>query len=182
MSFDLARLEGLIDAFADVRLLVVGDLVLDEYVFGDVDRISPEAPVPVVRVREETVVLGGAANVARNAVALGSAVSVCSVVGDDTAGRRVAELLKDIGVESDGLIVAAGRPTTRKTRVIAHSQQVVRFDRESEEAPADALGRQILAAIDRALPAANGAVIADYGKGVGLRKWMEAKGIKKSSG
>ena len=79
----------MLDDFARVRLLVVGDVVLDEYVWGDVDRVSPEAPVPVVHVRDETVVLGGAANVARNATALGASVAVCSVLGDDAGGRRV---------------------------------------------------------------------------------------------
>ncbi len=167
---DEGRLQRLLDGFARVRLLVLGDVVLDEYVWGDVERVSPEAPVPVVHVREETLVLGGAANVARNAVALGAATAVCSVVGDDAAGRRVADLLKDLGVDPAGLIVASGRPTTRKTRVIARSQQVVRFDRETSEPPPPAVHRRLLEAIDAALPGSDGVVVEDYGKGVLSRR------------
>jgi len=149
-----------------VRLLVVGDLVLDEYVWGDVERVSPEAPVPVVHVREETVVLGGAANVARNVVALGGSASFCAVVGEDAAGRRAADLIKHLGIDAGGLLVAPGRLTTRKTRVVARLQQVVRFDRETVEPPPAALGRRLLGAIERQLLACNGVVLEDYGKGV----------------
>jgi D-beta-D-heptose 7-phosphate kinase/D-beta-D-heptose 1-phosphate adenosyltransferase len=160
------RLEKILDRIAGVRLLVVGDLVLDEYVLGDVDRVSPEAPVPVVRVREEAVALGGAANVARNALALGGRAAVCSVVGDDAAGARIAGLLEDIGVDPAFLVVAPGRPTTRKTRVVARSQQVVRFDRESLEPPPPSVGRSLRVSIERALPEVSGVVVEDYGKGV----------------
>jgi D-beta-D-heptose 7-phosphate kinase/D-beta-D-heptose 1-phosphate adenosyltransferase len=160
------RLESLLGEFSRVRLLVVGDLVLDEYVWGEVDRVSPEAPVPVVHVREETVVLGGAANVVRNAVALGGSVAFCSVLGDDAAGRRTVELLEELGVDVGGLILAPGRPTTRKTRIIARSQQVVRFDRETLDPPPPSIGRKLLEAIENALPSVDGVVIEDYGKGM----------------
>jgi D-beta-D-heptose 7-phosphate kinase/D-beta-D-heptose 1-phosphate adenosyltransferase len=169
-KLDPKRLESLLGGFPRVRLLVVGDLVLDEYVWGDVDRVSPEAPVPVVHVREETVVLGGAANVVRNAVALGGSIAFCSVLGDDAAGRRAVGLLEELGVEVGGLILAPGRPTTRKTRIIARSQQVVRFDRETLEAPPPAIGRKLLAAIEKALPSVDGVVIEDYGKGMLSRR------------
>ena len=122
VGFDAGRLEELLDAFGRVRLVVLGDLVLDEYVWGDVGRISPEAPVPVVDVSDETVVLGGAGNVVRNVVALGGRAAFCSVVGDDAAGRLAADLLKNLGVDTEGLVVVEGRPTTRKTRVVARSQ------------------------------------------------------------
>jgi D-beta-D-heptose 7-phosphate kinase/D-beta-D-heptose 1-phosphate adenosyltransferase len=169
-GLDFRRLRSLLDRFAGVRLLVVGDVVLDEYVWGDVDRVSPEAPVPVVHVRNETVVLGGAANVARNATALGASVAVCSALGDDPGGRQVAGLLEDLGVDPDGLILVPGRPTTRKTRVVARSQQVVRFDRETlAPLPADA-GRKLQRAIERALGSVDGVVIEDYGKGVLSRR------------
>ncbi len=161
-----ARLDALLDAFPRARLLVTGDVVLDEYVWGDVDRVSPEAPVPVVRVRDETQVLGGAANVARNAVALGAGVCLCSVVGDDPAGRRIADLVKNLGVDPSGLVVAPGRPTTRKTRIIARSQQVVRFDRETDEPVSPATASLLLAAIERSVSGMEGAIVADYGKGV----------------
>ena len=137
---DLGRLRRCLDGFSRVRLLVAGDLVLDEYVWGEVERVSPEAPVPVVHVREETVVLGGAANVARNIVALGGSVAFCSLVGDDAAGRRAGELLSGLGVDPGGLVVVDGRPTTRKTRIVARSQQMVRFDRETLDPPPPAAG------------------------------------------
>ena len=140
-ELEQARLEALIDGFERVRLLVVGDLVLDEYVWGDVERVSPEAPVPVVRVREETRVLGGAGNVVRNVVALGGSVAFCSLVGDDVAGRRAVDLLKHLGVDPAGLVAVPGRLTTRKTRIIARAQQIVRFDHATlQPAPAAAEG------------------------------------------
>jgi D-beta-D-heptose 7-phosphate kinase/D-beta-D-heptose 1-phosphate adenosyltransferase len=163
---DLRRLERLIDDFARVRLLVVGDLVLDEYVWGEVDRVSPEAPVPVVHVRDETVVLGGAANALRNVVALGGSAECCAVVGDDAAGRRLLGLLKDLGVAPEGIGVLPGRPTTRKTRVIARTQQIVRFDRETHAPLPPAAGRRLLAAFAEALPRVSGVICGDYGKGV----------------
>jgi D-beta-D-heptose 7-phosphate kinase/D-beta-D-heptose 1-phosphate adenosyltransferase len=180
---DAQRLERLLDAFARVRLLVLGDLVLDEYVWGDVERVSPEAPVPVVHVQQETVVLGGAGNVVRNAVALGADVCFCSVVGDDEAGRRAVDLLKHQGVDPSGLVVAAGRPTTRKTRVVARNQQVVRFDRETLEPPPAQVGRALLEALEAALPGCDGVVIEDYGKGVlsdatareAMRRFLEGR-------
>lgn len=171
---DLGRLEELVERIARVRLLVVGDLVLDEYVWGDVDRVSPEAPVPVVHVREETMVLGGAANVVRNAVELGAEVAFCSLIGDDPAGRCVVDLLKNLGVDPGGLIATPGRPTTRKTRVIARSQQIVRFDRETVEPALPAAGRRLLEAIDRSCSAVGGVVIEDYAKGALSRRIARA--------
>ncbi len=152
--------------------------MLDEYVWGDVERVSPEAPVPVVHVREETVVLGGAANVVRNVVALGGQAAFCSLVGDDAAGRRAADLIAQLGVDPGGLLVVPARPTTRKTRVIARSQQVVRFDRETLEPPPGAVGRRLLAAIDRQLAACDGVVLEDYGKGV-LSKSVVARAMRR---
>lgn len=169
-GLDLGRLRSLLDEFSRVRLLVVGDVVLDEYVWGEVERVSPEAPVPVVHVRDETVVLGGAANVARNVIALGGSAAVCSVLGDDAGGRRVVDLLKDLGVDPGGLILAPGRPTTRKTRIIARSQQVVRIDRETLDPVPAALGRRLLDAVGRVLPSVDGVILEDYGKGVLARR------------
>jgi rfaE bifunctional protein kinase chain/domain len=170
IRLDVRRLNRLIDDFPSVRLLVVGDLVLDEYVWGDVDRVSPEAPVPVVHVRDETAMLGGAANAVRNVVALGGAVDCCAVLGDDAAGHKIAALLKDLGVDPCGLISVAGRPTTRKTRVVAQSQQIVRFDHETFEPPPPIAGRLLLEAIDRCVARANGVIVEDYGKGVLSRR------------
>jgi D-beta-D-heptose 7-phosphate kinase/D-beta-D-heptose 1-phosphate adenosyltransferase len=171
---ELRRLERLIDHFARVRLLVIGDVVLDEYVWGEVDRVSPEAPVPVVHVRDETVVLGGAANAVRNVVALGGAAECCALVGDDSAGRRLVELLKDLGVSPDGVVAVPGRPTTRKTRVIARTQQIVRYDRETDAPPPPAAHRRLLAAVAAALPRVSGVVCEDYGKGVLARRVASA--------
>lgn len=166
MKLDRGRLEERLDAFRRVRLLVVGDLVVDEYVWGDVDRISPEAPVPVVRVREETAALGGAGNVARNAVALGGGVALCAVVGADPAGRLAAELVRELGATDAGLVVDSARPTTRKTRVVARGQQIVRCDREASDPLAPAVRRRLAAAVAAELPRCDGIVIGDYGKGV----------------
>jgi len=162
---ELSRLERLVDAFARLRLLVVGDVVLDEYLWGDVDRVSPEAPVPVVHVTRDGVALGGAGNVVRNVVALGARCAFCTVVGDDGAGRRVVDLLKDLGVDPAGTVVVEGRPTTRKTRVVARTQQIVRFDRETEEPVAAAAARRLIDAIGRAIPKSDAVVLEDYGKG-----------------
>jgi len=163
---DIRRLERLIDDFRSVRLLVLGDLVLDEYVWGKVDRISPEAPVPVVHVMNETSMLGGAANAARNVVALGGSVDCCSVIGDDHAGKQLVDLLVDLGVDPSGLVHDPERPTTRKTRVIAQTQQIVRFDRETAEPLAPRAGRALLDRLERLIPRADGAIFGDYGKGV----------------
>ncbi len=171
---DISRLERLVDDFGGVRLLVLGDLVLDEYIWGGVERISPEAPVPVVHVRDETTILGGAANAARNVVALGGSVDCCSVIGDDAAGRRIVGLLKDLGVDPEGLVRDPERPTTRKSRVIAQSQQIVRFDREKIEPLAPGLGRELLRRLDRLVARASGAIVEDYGKGLLSRRLAQA--------
>jgi D-beta-D-heptose 7-phosphate kinase/D-beta-D-heptose 1-phosphate adenosyltransferase len=163
---DRRRLETILASFSGVRLLVVGDVVLDEYLWGDVDRVSPEAPVPVVHVSRESTVLGGAGNVARNVIALGGGCIFCAAVGDDTAGEHVIELLKDLGVDPRGVVVVPGRPTTRKTRVVARSQQVVRFDRETQDPLSRSAVRELFHAVDAALPVADAAVLEDYGKGV----------------
>jgi rfaE bifunctional protein kinase chain/domain len=163
---ELRRLEKLLEGIRQVRLLVVGDVVLDEYLWGDVERVSPEAPVPVVHVRRESMVLGGAGNVVRNSVALGASCDFCAAVGDDRAGERVLELLGELGVDGSGIVRVPDRPTTRKTRVVARSQQIVRFDRETSEALPQRSARAVLAAVDAALPRAHGVVLEDYGKGL----------------
>ncbi len=165
-KLDERRLARLLEGFGRVRLLVVGDVFLDEYLWGSVERVSPEAPVPVVHVDRESVVLGGAGNVVRNVVALGGRCRFCTAVGDDADGRHVRDLLKELDVEPDGIVVDASRPTTRKTRVVARSQQIVRFDRETTEPLAAAVAGRLLARVDAALPGVDGAVLEDYGKGL----------------
>lgn len=163
---DPRRFERLIARFATLRLLVVGDVMLDEYLWGDVDRVSPEAPVPVVHVKRESIALGGAGNVVRNVIAMGAQCNVCAVIGDDRAGDRVIDLLKDLGVDPGGMVRVGDRPTTRKTRVEARSQQMLRFDRETDEPISAAASRQLLRAVDAVLPSVRGAILEDYGKGV----------------
>jgi len=164
---DRNRLSKYIDLFPKIRVLVVGDIVLDHYIWGKVSRISPEAPVPVVNVTREQLLLGGAANVVNNIRSLGGAVSVCGVIGRDEAGSRLLRLLHTEGIRTEGLIVDATRPTTIKTRVIAHGQQVVRFDRETKERIERDAHRRIF---DYVCQEVNGGldaiVISDYCKGV----------------
>jgi len=161
------RLMKYIDRFPSTRTLVVGDVMLDHYIWGTVSRISPEAPVPVVNVMKENVLLGAATNVVNNVHALGGKVSVCGVIGHDEAGRQLVHMLRVQGIHTDGLIVEDGRPTTIKTRVIAHSQQVVRFDRETKVGIERDTHRRIFEYIrqqeDIGLDAI---VLSDYSKGV----------------
>jgi len=169
----IVRAFGYIGRFPSCRLLVVGDIMLDEYVWGDVKRISPEAPVPVVAVIRDTRTLGGAANVALNVASLGAGVDIAGLVGSDPAGREITRMLRTRGIGAAGLVVDPDRPTTVKTRVIAHQQQVVRVDREKKERPADkarnALKTRVLAALDRA----DGVVLSDYRKGALSRELVE---------
>jgi rfaE bifunctional protein kinase chain/domain len=161
------RLMKYIDRFSSTRTLVVGDVMLDHYIWGNVSRISPEAPVPVVNVTKESVLLGAATNVVNNIHSLGGKVSVCGVIGHDEAGRQLVHMLRVQGIHTDGLIVENGRPTTIKTRVIAHSQQVVRFDRETKVGIERDTHRRIFEYIkqqqDMGLDAI---VLSDYSKGV----------------
>jgi D-beta-D-heptose 7-phosphate kinase/D-beta-D-heptose 1-phosphate adenosyltransferase len=156
-----------VDRFPKARVLVVGDVMLDHYVWGSVTRISPEAPVPVVNVTKETVLLGAAANVVNNVHALGGQVSVCGVIGNDEAGRRLAHLLHAQGVHTDGLMVEHNRPTTIKTRVIAHNQQVVRFDRETKDSIERKTHQDIYGYVKRRIgEGLDAIVLSDYCKGV----------------
>ncbi len=140
--------------------------MLDEFVWGDVTRISPEAPVPVVDVRRESMHLGGAANVLANLVALGARGSVVGVVGNDIAGRKLQTGLRDLGVQDQYLLVDESRPSTTKTRIIAHSQLVVRADRESRSPVTGKLEEKIVSSLKDALKQADAFVVSDYDKGV----------------
>lgn len=171
---ELRRLSRLVSRFAELRILVVGDVMLDEYLWGDVDRVSPEAPVPVVHVRSESTTLGGAGNVVRNVVAMGARCSFCSVVGDDAVGNQVVDLLKDLGVDASGIVRVEHRLTTRKTRVGARSQQILRFDRETEEPISSSVSQALLRVVESALAGAQGVILQDYGKGVLSEAWLRA--------
>jgi D-beta-D-heptose 7-phosphate kinase/D-beta-D-heptose 1-phosphate adenosyltransferase len=145
---------------------VLGDVMLDEFVWGDVTRISPEAPVPVVDVRRESIHLGGAANVLANLMALGARGTVVGVVGKDGSGERLRAGLRELGALDQGVIVDETRPSTTKTRIIAHSQLVVRADRESRTPVSAKTEDQILSFLKDALKHADAFVISDYDKGV----------------
>ncbi len=169
----IARAFGYIGRFPTCRLLVVGDIMMDEYVWGSVKRISPEAPVPVVAVTRDTRTLGGAANVAHNIACLGAKVQVAGLVGADPAGREVARMLKERGIGVTGLVADPDRPTTVKTRVIAHQQQVVRVDRENHDPPAEKARVALKKGVLRALDGADGVVLSDYRKGTLSRELVE---------
>jgi D-beta-D-heptose 7-phosphate kinase/D-beta-D-heptose 1-phosphate adenosyltransferase len=150
----------------DRYVVVLGDVMLDEFVWGDVTRISPEAPVPVVDVRRESVHLGGAANVLANLVALGARGSVVGVVGNDGTGERLRAGLRDLGTHDQSLIVDETRPSTTKTRIVAHSQLVVRADRESRVPVSANIEEKIVSCLKDELKRADAFVVSDYDKGV----------------
>jgi D-beta-D-heptose 7-phosphate kinase/D-beta-D-heptose 1-phosphate adenosyltransferase len=162
----LSRLRRVVDRFVGAKVVVVGDLMVDRYYWGAVKRISPEAPVPVVEVTQETKRLGGAANVAHNIRTLGGEPMLCGVAGRDPAGEWLVAELERIGVDGSGVILADGLPTTIKSRVVAHSQQVVRFDREKRDDLEPETARELERALGRRWKDARGAVVSDYAKGV----------------
>lgn len=170
VKFDAKRLIKYIDRFNKAKVLVVGDVMLDHYIWGTVNRISPEAPVPVVNVTRETVLLGAAANVVNNIHSIGGSVSLCGVIGRDDAGRQLERMLRRQGIPTDGLIIDDNRPTTIKTRVIAHNQQVVRFDRETKAAISRDVHRRIFDIVKgRVEDGLDAVIISDYCKGVVTR-------------
>ncbi|MFZ9898102.1 MAG: bifunctional heptose 7-phosphate kinase/heptose 1-phosphate adenyltransferase [Gemmatimonadaceae bacterium] len=161
------RLETLLaePATRGLRIAIIGDAMLDVYLRGDVERISPEAPVPVVRVQSRVHALGGAANVAQNVAALGARAELVAAVGDDVAGTQLRAMLTTLGADAGGLVTTA-RPTTTKTRIVARGQQVVRVD---EEIDGDLIGTEVSAlasAVTRAIGTADALVLEDYNKGV----------------
>jgi len=156
----------IISKFEKSKILVIGDVMVDQFVWGKVSRISPEAPVPVVNVTSESLLLGGAANVVNNICSLEGKVLVCGVVGNDEMGNKLIGNLRDMGVDPDGIIIENNRPTTVKTRIIAHSQQVVRYDREDiSEITLESMQKVILY-LRKKLNGLDAVIISDYGKGV----------------
>jgi rfaE bifunctional protein kinase chain/domain len=172
-SLSRARLEALLGAAERVRVAVIGDAMLDVYLRGDVERISPEAPVPVVRVRERTHALGGAANVAHNVIALGARCELVASLGRDAAAETVRTLLQGLGADRRSLVDVT-RPTTTKTRIVARAQQVVRVD---EEEDGDVTGIEVeclLKSVQRAVADADAIILEDYNKGVLVAPVIEA--------
>src|SRR6266566_5175419 len=162
------RAEEITKTIRDRRIVVLGDVMLDEFVWGEVTRISPEAPVPVVDVRRESVHLGGAANVFMNLLALGGQAAVIGVTGKDAAGERIRAALRETGAQqsNDYLIVDDNRPSTTKTRIIAHNQLVVRADREGRSPIESWTEDRIISALEEAIEGADALVVSDYDKGV----------------
>lgn len=158
--------DALLGRFPRARILVVGDLILDQYIWGEVNRISPEAPIPVVEVIRETYTPGGASNVAHNVRDLGAGVEVCGIVGEDGYGRMLLDTLKEKGILVHGVVADPSRPTTLKTRIVAHKQQVVRVDRESTGRPDGRLLGLLCEKIRARLPHVDAVILEDYGKGV----------------
>ena len=160
-----ARLLELIRRFSGLRILVAGDLMLDEFIWGRVTRISPEAPVPVVSVTKESYYPGGAANVARNLREFTVNTAVMGLAGNDAAGRRLLESLQGAGIETAGVLEDAAASTTVKTRVIARNQQVVRVDRDRQAMLNEAQFDRARRYLEQTIPEVDGVVVADYGKG-----------------
>lgn len=152
--------------FSDCRILVIGDLMIDEYIWGDVDRISPEAPVPVVLVKDENFTLGGSGNVIHNLAALGARVMAMGVIGTGRNGNRVLKKLEELGVDTEGVIRDPDRPTIQKTRVIAVSQHVLRIDRETRMDVTRQTRQKLIAAVRKIVSRVDMVLISDYGKGL----------------
>ena len=159
------RIEALLQKMATTKVVVLGDAMLDVYLVGEVDRVSPEAPVPVVTVHASRHGLGGAANVAANVAALGTTCRLVAVVGNDTRGASVRTELEDLHLSSDFVITDAGRPTTAKTRVVARGQQMLRIDEEVEDPISAKIMDQLGRSLERALADADALLIEDYNKG-----------------
>jgi len=166
MTVNRGRAREIIEGMGGHTIAVVGDLMLDEYMWGQVDRISPEAPVPVVNLTGETKTPGGAANVAGNILGLKDRPLLVGVVGNDNAAAELDWLLKEKGIETEGLISENQRPTTTKTRIIAHNQQVVRADREVKSDISGESQKKIMALLEDRKAELKGLIISDYGKGV----------------
>jgi len=162
----MADNKSLIKKMQDRTILVLGDLILDHYIWGEVKRISPEAPVPIVKVEREEFRPGGAANTCANIVSLGARAILCGILGDDEAGRQSLAKYTEQGIDTSAIIKDSDRPTIQKTRIIAKTQQLVRVDREkSEPYPSETAG-QILRILEEKLPEADAVIISDYGKGI----------------
>ena len=155
-----------ISKFENCHILVVGDLMIDEYLWGDVDRISPEAPVQIVSVEREEYTLGGSGNVVNNLVALGAQVSAVGVIGSGGNGKLLRGKMEELGADTRGIIEEPNRPTTKKTRILAAHQQVLRIDRETKREISDRTLEAVLRSAQKIVPDVDVVLIADYGKGL----------------
>ena len=173
VKIELSRAQELFANFKSQKIAVIGDIMLDRYMWGTVQRISPEAPVPVVEVTSETIKLGGAANVANNILSLGAQPIPIGVVGDDDYGAQLRKLFAGAGLQTEGIWTDPGRSTTIKTRIIAHDQHVVRADVESKEDISDQAVSAILNILKTLLPNLSGVIMEDYNKGVLVPRLIE---------
>ena|SRR5260221_255957 len=160
------RLTELLSKMNGRRIAVIGDLMLDRYFWGSVSRISPEAPVPVLDLETEQARLGGAANVAQNIKSLGGEPLLVGVIGADNSGNQLFGIIKEHGFSADGIVIDGTRPTTVKTRVIAHNQHVIRIDRESKTDISHIIQNKIMAVLSRHIDSLDGIILEDYNKGV----------------
>ncbi len=170
------KLESILKDFPKVKLLVVGDIMMDRSIFGKVSRISPEAPVPVIIAETEDFNLGGAANVAHNIRSLGGMVSLCGIVGDDENGQKLYKRIVGKGIQTEGIFFEPGRQTTVKTRIIAHHphyQQLVRVDRETTDHPKSSTFKDLSKFLTEKIKDFDGVVFSDYGKGLLTRKLIQ---------
>lgn len=158
-------LKQVVDRFAETRILVIGDVIVDQFIWGSVSRISPEAPVPVVNVTREELLLGGSANVLRNIISLGGSCALCGIIGNDAMGEELLSLMRKIGAPVEGLVKGT-RPTTLKTRVVAQHQQVVRYDREKSGSPSRQTLDHMLDYLAANLSEFDAIIVSDYSKGV----------------
>lgn len=155
-----------VSSFKKQTILVVGDTMVDKFIWGKVKRISPEAPVPIVEVTRETETLGGAANVANNITSLGGKAFIVSAIGEDIVGKSLIEIFKEKGINTDYLVYDPQRPTIIKTRIIAINQQIVRIDKEVKKLFERRIESKIVANIEKLISTVNAVIISDYGKGV----------------
>ncbi len=162
-----------INDFKKIKALVIGDLMIDEYLWGKVDRISPEAPVPVVCIEKESSLLGGAGNVIHNLVAMGAKVSAIGTAGTGKAGRMIFEKLKDLGIETDGIVSESQRPTTRKTRVISSNQQILRIDKEIKKNITHQTLEKLVKIIKNKISDVDLIILSDYDKGLVTKELVQ---------
>jgi D-beta-D-heptose 7-phosphate kinase/D-beta-D-heptose 1-phosphate adenosyltransferase len=167
------KLKTYLRGFSQTKILVLGDLILDHYIWGTVNRVSPEAPVPVVHVNSESYRMGGAANVYHNIVTLGGQVELCGVIGQDSYGKQILKEVRNVSRHASGIFIDKSRPTIKKTRVIAHNQQIVRFDVEQRDQVSKSIERKIMRHVVSRLPNLSCIVISDYAKGLITEELMQ---------
>jgi rfaE bifunctional protein kinase chain/domain len=167
------QLKTYLRRFSQTKILVLGDLILDQYIWGTVTRVSPEAPVPVVHVNSESFRMGGAANVFHNIATLGGQVELCGVIGDDSYGKHLLKEARKVSTKPLGIFIDTSRPTIKKTRVIAHNQQIVRYDVEQRKSVSQSIERKMIRHINARLPDLSCIVISDYAKGVITEELMQ---------